>query len=156
MGVIYMGPYSDLIDTYRHEGYAARAMPDGTLTGSWGGDIPDDAHIGFRAACDCGWIGDTLHPSGDYDSPGYQAAEQEWDTAHIQPLIEQAKRSWRDWARGVGSRLAYFAGVAQDGTAPGKWADVLQGLTEIGRDIETRRRVANELATEREGREDDD
>jgi hypothetical protein len=93
---IYCGPYADLVGRSEHGGYEARVMPDGTLTDdlSEGGY---DGHVGFRAACRCGWAGATVH-SGDYDErgfyPGQFEARKEWDSEHLQPLIKAAERAW--------------------------------------------------------------
>lgn len=66
--------YEDLED---HEGYVARyAAPDpGGATESAGA-----AHVGV---CACGWRGDA-HPA---DDDGYDAALEEWDDRHAQPLL---------------------------------------------------------------------
>jgi hypothetical protein len=147
VGIVYCGPYAELIEadnrgTYPHEGYAARVMPDGTLSGSWGGDIPDDAHIGFRAACACGWTGETLHPPGDYESDGYQAAEAEWDREHLQPLIAAAAGSWRPWADAVARQAAAVAGQVM----AGRLADVVALLDRLADDLTTRQRIVGRLA----------
>ena len=53
MGMIF----EDLED---HEGYAARRLPDGTLTSTWTQDTAAfDAYVG---ACTCGWTGTDQHP----------------------------------------------------------------------------------------------
>lgn len=141
VGIIYCGPYADLIDG-EHEGYAARVMPDGTLSGSWGGGVPDDAHVGFRVACDCGWTGTTLHPPGDYDSAGYRAAEAEWDREHLRPLIAQAAASWRPWADSVAGQAA---AAAADVTA-GRLTDAAWLLGRLAEDLVARRRIVDQLA----------
>ena len=147
MGIIYDGPYADLIEAdnhgpYPHEGYPARVMPDGTLSGSWGGDIPDDAHVGFKAACGCGWTGTTVHPTGDLDSPGYRAAQAEWDRAHLQPLIDQAAGGWRAWADSVAQRAAAVAGQV----TAGRPTDAVWLLDELAADLAARQRIAAQLA----------
>lgn len=130
MGIIYCGPYADEINAgynYPHEGYAARKMPDGTLTGTWGGEYGWDNHVGFVAACDCGWTGATVHPTGDYECEGYKAAEAEWDREHLQPMIARAAGTyWPMWAK----RTASQADKAASCVAAGRYADaaVLLGL----------------------------
>lgn len=54
MGVVYCGPYAEQVG-YEHEGYAARALPEGTLTSSW--TLETDEFRGYVAACGCGWTG---------------------------------------------------------------------------------------------------
>lgn len=71
-------------DLEGHEGYAARRLADGTLTATW-----TSATASFRsyvAACDCGWNGGD-HPPTEH---GYEAAIDEWDVRHAQPLLAQA------------------------------------------------------------------
>lgn len=140
MGIVYDGPYADQVG-YEHEGYAARVMPDGTLSGSWGGGVPDDAHIGFRAACGCGWVGETLHPGGDYDGPGGEAALDEWDREHLQPLIDKAAGDWAPWAERVG-RLA--SAVAEHVKA-GRLDRAAQAMQDLAGDVRKRERMISTL-----------
>ena len=82
MGMTYCGVYADAIDSYSHEGYAARILPDGTETGSWTGDT--DEFVGYRASCGCGWRGTSTYPptkTGEYE------ADEDWDHHHLRPLI---------------------------------------------------------------------
>jgi hypothetical protein len=44
-----------LDDLYDHEGYAARRLPDGTLTGTW--TYATREFSAYVAACGCGWHG---------------------------------------------------------------------------------------------------
>ncbi len=71
-------------DLEGHEGYAARRLADGTLTATW-----TSATASFRsyvAACNCGWNGGE-HPPTEH---GHEAAIDEWDVRHAQPLLAQA------------------------------------------------------------------
>jgi hypothetical protein len=78
MGMIF----EDLED---HEGYAARRLPDGTLTSTWTRDIAAfDAYVG---ACTCGWAGTIQHPPIE---AGRTAAEDHWELAHARPLLAAA------------------------------------------------------------------
>ncbi len=46
-----------LDDLYDHEGYGARRLPDGTVTGTWSAETATfEAYI---ASCGCGWHGGT-------------------------------------------------------------------------------------------------
>jgi len=68
-----------------HEGYAARQLRDGTLTGTWTTETRQfDAYV---AACGCGWNGTSRH---DATEDGYEAALDEWDVAHARPLLRHA------------------------------------------------------------------
>src|SRR3954447_17738321 len=99
MGIVYAGPYADDVNyDANHEGYAGRLWPDGSLTGSWGGDVGWTGHIGLVGGCDCGWRSARVHPPGDFGGPEYEAAERDFEIEHLAPLIEAAKqRSWPDW-----------------------------------------------------------
>ncbi|MEU9688117.1 hypothetical protein [Amycolatopsis japonica] len=87
MGIVYCGPYADEIGHDRHEGYAARILPDGTETGTW--SYETRAFTGYRAHCDCGWRGLAVHPPTD---EGEERAEDEWDDHHIHPMIDTIAR----------------------------------------------------------------
>ena len=78
MGMIYD-------DLYDHEGYAARRLPDGSLTGTWSRDT--DTFTGYIAVCSCGWTGDHPHPPTE---AGRRAAEDQWDNTHARPLLAVA------------------------------------------------------------------
>lgn len=74
-----MGLQSELLPD--HEGYAARRLPDGTLTGMW---TPETrAFSAYVASCDCGWTGGS-YPATD---AGEEAACEEWVTAHKRALV---------------------------------------------------------------------
>jgi|ERR671918_887599 hypothetical protein len=68
-----------------HEGYAARRLPDGTLTSTWTREI--DAYTGYVAACSCGWTGSHEHPPTEV---GRTAAEDQWEGIHARPLLATA------------------------------------------------------------------
>lgn len=87
MGAIYCGPFADAIDSYSHEGYAARVLPDGTETGIW--TYATREFTGYRAHCDCGWRGTTTYPPTDR---GEELADTEWDRDHLRPLIDAEAR----------------------------------------------------------------
>ena len=82
MGAIYCGPYADEIGYDDHEGYAARILPDGTETGTL--TYETRAFRSYRAHCTCGWRGTARYPATD---SGEDAALDEWDHDHLQPLI---------------------------------------------------------------------
>ena len=82
MGTIYCGPFSAEIDEgtlYGHEGYAVQVLQDGTESGYWVRSFRK-----YRAGCACGWRGATVHPPTD---SGEDAAGDQWDDEHLQPLI---------------------------------------------------------------------
>jgi hypothetical protein len=77
MGIIF----EDLEDL---EGYAARRLPDGTVTSRW---LPATAQFqAYVAACGCGWTGSDHPPTEE----GRVGAETAWEAGHAQPLLRQA------------------------------------------------------------------
>ena len=82
MGVIYCGPFTTEIDEgteYGHEGYAVQVLDDGTESRYWVRGFRE-----YRAGCACGWRGTTVHPPTD---SGEDAALDQWDDEHLQPLV---------------------------------------------------------------------
>jgi hypothetical protein len=70
-----------------HEGYAARKLPDGTLTGTW--TQATAAFTAYVASCACGWTAEAEHPSTE---AGEDAALGDW-AAHAdqQQAAQQAR-----------------------------------------------------------------
>ena len=87
MGDIYCGPYADTIGYDDHEGYAARTLPDGTPTATW--TYQTRHFLAYQACCACGWAG------GRYlaTDTGSQAALDEWDHDHLQPLVRGGRQA---------------------------------------------------------------
>ncbi len=82
-----------LDDLYEHEGYAARKLPDGTLTGTWSAATKE--FLAFVPACSCSrrggslddyenWYGSTEYPPTE---AGEEAAIDEWERIHARPLL---------------------------------------------------------------------
>jgi hypothetical protein len=71
-----------------HEGYAARKLADGTLTGTW--TQATAAFVAYVASCACGWTADQAHPPTE---AGADAALRDW-AAHAdqQQARQQARR----------------------------------------------------------------
>jgi hypothetical protein len=73
-----------LDDLYDHEGYGARRLADGTLTGTWSSaSATFDCYV---ACCGCGWHGGDHPPTED----GYESAVEEWAVDHARPLLARA------------------------------------------------------------------
>jgi hypothetical protein len=148
MGISYAGPYADDVnhDAY-HEGFAGRLWPDGTLTGSWGGDVGWTGHIGLVGTCDCGWRPGAIHPAGECDGQEYQTAEHDFETQHLDPMIEEAKqRSWPHWVARVSARATEIANLVHNG----RWGDATDILDGLREDVAHRAVTLAELHAERE------
>jgi hypothetical protein len=94
-------------DLWDHEGYGARRLSDGTLTGTW--TAATAAFTAFVPACGCGWHGDGEHPPTE---AGEQAAIDQWEAEHATPLLAQEaeRRELRlaralEWLGGQAGRL---------------------------------------------------
>jgi hypothetical protein len=90
---------------YDHEGYAARKLEDGSLTGTW--NAATAAFTAYVAACGCGWTAEVEHPP---TQDGEDAALDDW-TAHAdQQQARQQARRRRELAevlRALGAIAAY-------------------------------------------------
>jgi hypothetical protein len=78
---------------YDHEGYAARKLEDGTLTGTW--TAATAAFTAYVAACECGWTADAEHPPTE---AGEDAALDDWAAHADQQEAAQQARRRRDLA----------------------------------------------------------
>jgi hypothetical protein len=128
MGVVIEGLWD-------HEGYGARRLPDGTLTGTWTWATRE--FTAFVAACGCGWHADREHPPTE---DGEEAALVQWDAEHATPLLaRQAERRELELARTLGW-LGGHAGRLQDPTVVDRVGCALQragGLVaDLQRDLE--------------------
>jgi hypothetical protein len=134
-------------DLWDHEGYAARRLPDGTLTGTW--TAATDAFTAYVPACGCGWYGERAYqPTED----GEQVAIGQWEAEHATPLLDrQAERrqlrlAWAmEWLGGQAGRLHDPTTVARVRTTLGSAADL---AAEVQRDLE-RRAPVREVEGER-------
>lgn len=100
---------------YKHEGYAAHVLNDGTLTGTYSREI-DPRKVGrLRAACECGWTGPHDWDNDDEDPAGWPSDELEdailadWE-AHVRTLLDVERGRQREQLvrvlRGIGGALA--------------------------------------------------
>ncbi|MGH3680129.1 MAG: hypothetical protein ACRDT2_07740 [Natronosporangium sp.] len=143
MGTTYFGPYYEEIDTYRHEGYAARVMPDGTETSTFGGRYGRSGHVGYRARCGCGWSGSTVYPVPDDDPFECEQADLEWQRDHIDPMVEQARRTvWPSWQRQTAARAA----TVVEHVAAGRYRAAAEVLTALREDLDARVRTVEDLS----------
>jgi hypothetical protein len=85
-------------DLWDHEGYAARRLPDGSLTGTWTHATREIT--AYLAACGCGWHGSSEHPPTE---EGEELAVDQWRSEHAQLLLErQATRRREQLGRVLG------------------------------------------------------
>jgi hypothetical protein len=88
-----------------HEGYAARKLEDGTLTGTW--TAATAAFTAYVATCACGWTATAEHPP---TPSGEDAALDDW-AAHAdqQQTARQARRRQQlaEVLRALGGIAAY-------------------------------------------------
>jgi hypothetical protein len=121
---------------YDHEGYAARKLPDGTLTGTW--TAATAAFTAYVAACGCGWTAGVEHPPTE---AGEDAALDDW-AAHAdqQQAAKQARRR-----RELAEVLRALGGIAADVEDPAN-------LPRIVRAAGRARELAGELLDDQEAR----
>jgi hypothetical protein len=144
MGIHYTGPYAEQVED--HEGHAARKLVDGTVGMQWTEET--STLRGFVAACSCGWRGDSEHPATE---TGREAAEAQWNTEHLSPLIEAARAAWESWPDDLGGVARYVRDRVQAEDA----AEALRVLDQMVADVAYRRRTVTRLAAQqnRAGRE---
>jgi hypothetical protein len=88
-----------------HEGYAARKLEDGTLTGTW--TAATAAFTAYVASCACGWTAEAEHPPTE---AGEDAALDDWaGHADQQQAAHQARRrcDLAETLRALGGIAAY-------------------------------------------------
>jgi hypothetical protein len=121
---------------YDHEGYAARKLPDGTLTGTW--TTATAVFTAYVARCGCGWAATAEHPPSE---AGADAALDDW-AAHADQ--QQAARQAR--CRGeLAEVLRALGGIAASVEDPAN-------LPRIARAADRARRLAGELLDDQEAR----
>src|SRR2546430_1036524 len=87
VGTVYSGPYADEIGYDKHEGYAVALDAAGADAGPETWLAYEDEADHLAAACACGWRETGRHAVTE---AGEDQAMAEWDTAHLQPLIQEA------------------------------------------------------------------
>jgi hypothetical protein len=134
-------------DLWDHEGYAARRLPDGTLTGTL--SYATREFTAFVPACGCGWSGDREHPPTD---EGEEAAISQWRVEHAEPLLarQAERRQLRlarvlEWLGSQAGRLEDPATLARVRRTLGSAADL---AAEVQRDLD-RQAPERELDGER-------
>ena len=142
MGIRYTGPYAQQVDD--HEGYAARKLADGTVSVEWTEET--SSLLGFVAACSCGWRADGEHPATE---AGRDAAEAQWNTEHLGPLIEAARATWDTWPE----ELVGLARYVRDRVQAQDAAEAVRVLDQMLADVRYRHRTVSQLVAERKLRE---
>jgi hypothetical protein len=117
-----------------HEGYAARKLPDGTLTGTW--TAATAAFSAYVAACDCGWTADAEHPPTE---AGEDAALDDWAAHADQQQAAAQGRRRRELAEALRALGRLAAEVEDPATLP-----------RVARAAQRARALAGELADQEE------
>ena len=129
-------------DLWDHEGYAARRLPDGTLTGTW--SYATREFTAFVPACGCGWSGDREHPPTE---AGEEAAIGQWRVEHAEPLLaRQAAQRQLRLARAL-EWLAVQAGRLEDPATLARVRRTLGSAVELAAEVQ---RDLDRQAPERE------
>jgi hypothetical protein len=129
-------------DLWDHEGYAARRLPDGTLTGTW--TYATREFTAFVPACGCGWHVEREHPPTE---EGEDAALAQWRAEHATPLLAQeAERRQLRLARAL-EWLGGQAGRLEDPVIVGRVRRTLGSATELAAEVQ---RDVDRQAAERE------
>jgi hypothetical protein len=137
MGIRYTGPYAEQVED--HEGHAARKLADGTVSTAWADE--SSTLVAYVAACSCGWHAEVEHPATE---AGEEAAEAQWNTEHLSPLIEAARTGWDAWPE----ELVGLARYVRDRVQAGDAAEALRILDQLVADVDYRRRIATRLAAQ--------
>jgi hypothetical protein len=139
MGIRYTGPYAQQVDG--HEGHAARKLSDGTVSAEWTEET--SSLQGFVAACSCGWRAQDEHAATE---AGRDAAEAQWNTEHLGPLIEAARATWDSWPE----ELVGLARYVRDRVHAQDAAEALRILDQMVADVAYRHQTVTQLVAEQE------
>ena len=122
-------------DLWDHEGYAARRLPDGTLTSTWTQATRQfDAYV---AACGCGWRGTVDYTPTE---TGEEFAFDQWRATHAEPLlVRQAQHRRAELAQA----LRALGGIAD-------FVDNPANLPRIGRAANRVRELVDDLQRDQE------
>jgi hypothetical protein len=119
-----------------HEGYAARKLEDGSLTGTW--TAATAAFTAYVACCECGWTAEKEHPPTEI---GEDAALDDWaDHADHEEAALMARRR-----RDLAEVLRALGGIAA-------YVDNPANLSRIARAAQRARELAAELLEDQEAR----
>lgn len=136
---------------YDHEGYAAQVLDDGSLTSEYSDETEPRMVGAVVAACGCGWAGTTRYPTREtFDEAAKDLALDEWEHAHVRPVLQQAQRADLDRLQ---RRLQALATAQLSGAdrSPGQLAEQLDHVTcalETAADLA--RRLAEQARTQAE------
>jgi hypothetical protein len=139
MGIRYTGPYAQQVDD--HEGHAARRLVDGTVSVAWTEET--SSLRGFVGACSCGWRAEVEHPATE---AGREAAEEQWNTEHLGPLIGAARAAWETWPE----ELVGLARYVRDRVQAQDAVEALRILDQMVADVDYRRRTVTLLAVQQQ------
>ena len=137
MSIRYTGPYAEQVE--HHEGHAASKFVDGTVKA----ESVDNASAldAYLAVCSCGWQGDVEHAATE---EGEEAAEAQWKTEHLGPLIDAARSGWDTWPDALVGQARYV----RDRVKAADPAEALRVLDQMIADVDSRRRTVNRLTVQ--------
>jgi hypothetical protein len=125
-----------------HEGYAARRLPDGTLTSTW--TLATREFDAYVAACGCGW-----QASVDYlpTETGEAFAIDQWWMSHAEPLlVRQAQQRRAELAQA----LRALGGIADFVDNPANLGRISRVADRVRALVDDLQRDLDRQATERE------
>jgi hypothetical protein len=137
MGVVIEGLWD-------HEGYAARRLPDGSLTGTW--TYATREFTAYLPACGCGWQVEREYPPTE---DGEEAALDQWRAEHATPLLaRQAQQRRAELAQA----LRALGGIADFVDNPANLARISRATNRVGELVDELQR---DLQRRGQGREVD-
>jgi hypothetical protein len=137
MGIRYTGPYAEQVE--HHEGHAASKFADGGVRPDSADNV--SALDAYLAACSCGWQGNVEHPA---TGEGEEAAEAQWKSDHLGPLIDAARSGWDTWPDELMGQARYV----RDRVKAADPAEALRVLDQMIADVDGRRRTVNRLTVQ--------
>jgi len=119
---------------YDHAGHVAQIWDDGTIHGGGLVEEVDRRTVALRAACSCGWLGETVLPRDPADPDGawreweqVPGLEAEW-VAHTDPLLQELGREARKRRAGEPSAADLAGRIGDDVRA---LRDTLGGVSRL-------------------------
>ena len=107
-------PGTDYPPAQQHVGYPVSVLPDGTDTGAT--PLPDnEAVIGWRSGCDCGWRGRQFYPRALCTVCG---ADPEWERASGRGTVHTFTVIRQNYAKPFRDELPYVVAMIELAEGP--------------------------------------